>query len=373
MEGLDEQAAAVGLVAEVTEVRRAVAAALAAEEATHQEELRRQRVRAEEARALAAEGRNLAEEVEAPRRAESQWLAAEAKAADAKTAFEGEAFGQAAVAFDEARALYHSAEEGAREAARREQVEQERREAERTRQRLLRRREAAEAVGARERAPAVWAEADRKFEDGQTAFGQRAYARATELFDQAIVLSRQAVDAAREATRREEGEREQREVGLAQESARQAREAAVVPNAAKRAGGRWGEAEAKLGEAEAALAQGNRAQAKQLFDAAAGAYAVAEEAARELLGREREGAEAVRARMRRGGKRRRASMRRNTLPLAGPRPRPGRRKARQPSGEESTSRRARHSKRPSRSFRTPNERRARPLRASGSEQRRPVS
>jgi Protein kinase domain len=297
MEGLDEQAAAVGLVGEVTELRRALAAALAAEAATHQEELRRQRVRAEEASALAAEGRSLAEEVEAPRRAESQWLAAEAQTADAKMAFEAESFGQAAAAFDEARALYHSAEVGAREAARREQVEQERREAERTRQRLLRRREAADGVGARERAPAVWAEADRKFEDGQTAFEQRAYARATELFDQAIVLSRQAVDAAREDTRREEGKREQREVELAQESARQAREAAVIPHAAKRASGRWGEGEAKLGEAEAALAQGNRAQAKQLFDAAASGFAVAAETARELLGREREGAAAVRARM----------------------------------------------------------------------------
>ena len=300
MQGLDEEAAAVGLSAEVMELRQAVAAALADEETAHQEELRRQRVRAEEAGALAAEGRSLAEEVEAPRRAESQWLAAEAKTADAKTAFEQEAFGQAATAYDEARALYHRAEGEAREAARREQGEQQRREAERTRQRLLRRREAAEAVGARERAQTVWAEADRKFEDGQTAFEQRAYTRATELFDQAIALSRQAVDVAREATRREEVDREQREVGLAQESARHARVTATVPDAARRAGGPWGEAQAKLGEAEAALAQGNRAQAKQLFEAAASAFVVAEQAARELLSREREGAEAIRARMAQG-------------------------------------------------------------------------
>ncbi len=66
MEGLDAQAAAVGLMAEVTELRQAVAAALTAEEETvHQEEVRRQRVRAQEAGALAAEGRSLAEESDA--------------------------------------------------------------------------------------------------------------------------------------------------------------------------------------------------------------------------------------------------------------------------------------------------------------------
>ncbi|MGH7331938.1 MAG: serine/threonine-protein kinase, partial [Candidatus Rokuibacteriota bacterium] len=114
IKGLDELAAAAGLAREVIELRGSATAALTVQ----QEELRRQRTRAEEAATLTSEGRALAEEVEAFRRAEARWLAAEAKAGEAGTAFDQEAYERAAAAYDEATALYHRAEEEAREAVR---------------------------------------------------------------------------------------------------------------------------------------------------------------------------------------------------------------------------------------------------------------
>ncbi len=284
---------AAGLAEELAELRRT---AEVSQDEARREELRSQRARAEEQRAAIGASRSQAQAAEAATRASALWLAAEAKMGEAAAAFDDEAYLRAAEDGEEATALYGQARDAAREAAGREEVERQRRAAEQAHERMSRAQESAQSTDARERAPTPWIDAERKATEGQAALAEDAPVRALKAFEEAAASYRQAEEAAREHMRSEEIQRRV-QANQARDTAREKRNAAKILHAAQHAPNHWEDGETKFGEAETALAGEGYSESQRLFDEAARIYESAERAAREVLHREREGADASRALM----------------------------------------------------------------------------
>jgi Protein kinase domain/PEGA domain len=260
-----------GLGHDAAGLRVAAEAGLRAEEAARQEELHRQRDIAQAALALMEEARSLAHDVDVARRAEMPWHSAESKAADGLASLDREAFLAAAEAFAEATALYHGAEEAAREVVRREELQ--RAQADRALQRMTQQQTAAQTVDAERRAEIFWARAIAKASDGQGAFSQEAFLRATEAFEEAAALFRRAEEAAREDIRTEELARQRSEAEQAQAAMAEAREMAQAVEARRRAASLWQAAEAREVAANEALSRNAYTQAMRLLREAGALYA----------------------------------------------------------------------------------------------------
>jgi hypothetical protein len=272
LDELSDEAERVGLSGDAEGLRRAAEAAAAAEETARQGELRRQREMAEAALALMQHARDLARDVDAPRHAETLWREAEDKADSGGAAFDQSAFVRAAEMFEAATALYRRAEEAGWDVIRQEELRRQRTQADQAMQRMARQRTAAEAVEAPRRAETLWAQANGRAQDGQVAIAQEAFLRATESFEAAAALFRRAEEAAREAIRKEEIERQRNEAEQARATAHEAREKAQVADARRRALSLWQAAEARETAAQEALTGNAYTQALRLFQEAGSLY-----------------------------------------------------------------------------------------------------
>src|SRR5712691_9668249 len=126
----------------------------------------RKRVRAEEAGDRAGQGRRSAAAAEAERHAPALWNEGSAKSAEAQGALAREHYAEAAETFDAATALYHQAENQAREARRRLR---ERLRAEEAGDRAAQGQRSAAAADTEPHAPALWNEASAKLAEAQAA------------------------------------------------------------------------------------------------------------------------------------------------------------------------------------------------------------
>jgi hypothetical protein len=273
---------AADVVQEIASLRETAESALAARETS-----RRARQQAEDARARMAEARRTAQEQADSRYAPALWNDAEGKGAEAEAALAREAWPVAEKLFDEASAAYHRFEAAAREAQQREQAA-----AEQAREQVAQARHRAQAAGAPQYARELWDAAEARSGEAHAAFTDKAMARATGFFTEALALFGRAEEAAHEAQQRERQHTEE-----ARTQAAQARERASAAGAPRFAQELWDAVEAKLTEAEQALTRQAYAQAGQLFAAATDTYRRLEDAAREARRREREGAERAREQM----------------------------------------------------------------------------
>jgi hypothetical protein len=238
-----DAAEAAGSSDEVAELRRT---AEARHDGARREELRRQRARCEEHRAALDASRSQAQAADAATRTSALWLAAEAKMGEVAAAFDDGAYLQAAEYCKEATALYGQAAEAARKAARREEVERQRHAAEQGHARMVRTREAAQSTAARERASALWNDAEQRATEGQAALAGDNDREAERLFDEAARLYERAERAARDVLDRERQAADASRTRMAAE-----REAAQVVVATPREGPLWSAAETAVAAAEA--------------------------------------------------------------------------------------------------------------------------
>ena len=229
-----------------------------------------QRRTAERAREVAKQGQNQARTVGAPQYAKELWDAAEAKLAEAQSAFAGKAAASAGGAFSEASALYRRAEEAARQAR-----EREHRRADAARERAAEGQRSAATVDAEHRAPAVWQDAVRKSTEGEAAFLRHQYDKATEAFEAALTLYHQAQTQVRELARRQREEARKKQAEMAER-----RDDAAAVEAAANAPSAWSEAEASAAAGERALAREAWEEAGRGFEKAATLYRRSEEQAR---------------------------------------------------------------------------------------------
>jgi serine/threonine-protein kinase len=273
-----EDATAVDLGDEAGGLRRAAEAAMAAQEAAQREELERQRDRAEAALPMLDEVRGLARDADAAGRAPDAWAPAEAREAEGRAAFARREYVLAAQAFEEAATLYHRAEEAAREAIRHEELQRQRAQAERALQRLLQQQRATRATDAERWSQSLWARAVDKAREGERALTENAFARATELLQEATTLFRRAEESSREAIRQAEIEQRRAEAERARAASVQARDLARRAEADRRASSLWQAAEARDADAERALSDSGYTEAGRLYGQAARLYAESENA-----------------------------------------------------------------------------------------------
>ena len=229
-----------------------------------------QRRSAERARDLAKQGQNQARAVGAPQYAKDLWDAAEAMLVEAQSALAAKSAASAGVAFTEASALYHRAEEAARQAR-----EREHRRADAARERAAEGQRSAATVDAEHRAPSVWQDAVRKSTEGEAAFLRHQYDKATEAFEAALTLYHQAQTQVRELTRRQREEARKKQAEMADR-----RGDAAAVEAASYAPSSWSEAEASAVAGDGALAREAWEEAGRAFEQAAALYRRTEEQAR---------------------------------------------------------------------------------------------
>jgi predicted Ser/Thr protein kinase len=237
------------------------------------------------AREMATQGQRQAQAVGAAEYAREPWDAAEARFAEAQTAFAKNPSTRAGAAFTEAATLYRRAEEAAREAR-----EREHRRADAARERASEGRRSAETMDAEHRAPTVWQEAVGKSAEGEAALLRHQYRKAAEAFEAALALyhqapihDRQLARLQREDARKKQGEMTER------------RRAAVAVEAAAHAPSDWNEAEASAAAADGASTREVWEDAVRAFDQAAILYRRAEERSREALRARAEAEKAVEA------------------------------------------------------------------------------
>src|SRR5262249_49417593 len=139
------------------------------------------------------------------------WDAAEAKAAEAQSAFARRSLAQAARGFGEASVLYRQATEAAR-AARQQQLAR----LDEARARAARARQRAADAGASREAAAGWAQASTKLDEVEALVEQDALPNALQGFGEVERLYRQAETEAGEARRRQREESERARESMAQ-------------------------------------------------------------------------------------------------------------------------------------------------------------
>jgi hypothetical protein len=260
----DEIPQPIELTTGISSLREAAEVRLAAQ--------RQEREAAEQASGQASANRARAVAADAAEYARDLWDAAETKLAEGQRALRGGSGARAAVVFEEAAALYRRAEEAGAAQKR------ERRRAEAARDRTGEPHRAAEEADAERHAPTSWGDAARAFQSGQGLLERGEWGRATEVFERALALYRQAEAEARGALRRE---REQAEGARRTLSALRDRAASV--NAEAHASAEWAEAMVTVSAGEASLARGAYSEARHAFEQARALYSRAEERARETV------------------------------------------------------------------------------------------
>ena len=263
------------------EALAAQAEARAAQEAA--EAARRARQHAEQSRDRMAQARGAAETETAPHVVPGLWADAEAGAARAHAAFEGEAYSEAGRAFDAAATAYRQAMEAAREARQRQAAERARDETTRAR---------GEAAGAEHYARDLWAAAEAKAAEADAALSTHDLGGAIDAFGDALASYRRARDAA-DAAR----EDERRRAADSRQQSGRARLAAEAANASHYSADLWQRASARWTEAESAFRSQQHAEALEAFDAAATLYRQAEETAQAARRHARDEAEGRRQEM----------------------------------------------------------------------------
>jgi hypothetical protein len=246
-----------------------------------------ERESAERAREQMTQSHQQAQAADAAQYARELWDTADAKSAEAQTAFGRRALAHAIRAFDEASLLYGQAAEAARDARQRE-----RQRAEEARGQATESKQSASVAGAERQATSLWKQASAKLAEAEAALERELYANAIQGFDGAVALYRQAESEAGGARRRQRAEAER-----GRRSMEEARRSALAVDAASHAETNWNEAEASGAAAEAAFTTEAYAEAGQSFEHASALYRRAEETAREATRRrEMEQADAEKAR-----------------------------------------------------------------------------
>ena len=171
-------------------------------------------------------------------------------------------------------------------AAHREEVRRQRRRAEEAQAAAIAGRAQAGLVEADRRAEPLWRAGDEKAGEAQALLGPEEYARAAEVFGEALALYRRAEEGAREAIGREEAQLRRNAAEGAHQRMTGARDAAQAVGAERRAEAPWAAAEVEAVEAQAAFAQEAYPRAGERFEAAAALYRQAQEVADEAARRE---------------------------------------------------------------------------------------
>ena len=179
---------------------------------------------AQDAREALEEARRAAQSLAGPQHARALWNEAEVKATEAAAALAREAYGEARESFEAAITLYRRVEAAAGEAQRRE-----REAAEQAREQAAQRRRRAQAQGAPQCAREPWDAAEAKSAEAQTAYIQRAYGRAGEIFNEASNLYGRAEAAAAAYRRAEAVAREAEQRQAVEETIRQSERALDSP------------------------------------------------------------------------------------------------------------------------------------------------
>ncbi|HXJ77705.1 MAG TPA: protein kinase [Candidatus Methylomirabilis sp.] len=240
-----------------------------AEEAAREARQRERRL-AEEVRAEVSQARERARNAEVPRDAQD---AVDVQVKQGEEAFAQGAYTRAREILAEAAAAYRRLEEAAREAR-----SVKRRRAAEAQQRATEGQRNAAAAQAERYAGSTWSAATEKSAAAEAALAREQFAPAAETFTEALALYEQAEGEAREARQRQRAAAEH-----ARQTMAEVRDAAMAADAATHAAADWRDAEATVQSGEGAFGREAYAEAREVFDRAAGLHRQAEERAREVV------------------------------------------------------------------------------------------